>query len=183
MRNSCGPSRSPTHGSLLLRAMLSLSLAIISDPAWALQPIPVGNSDTPIEINAFGKFYTDSGDSLTIEVLPDSDGFVGRMRVRSRTDGSKPAWFVFALRNVTNASIERRLAPQQHASGSEARMVAVTPSVGFIPERVERNGVDGFRLVISAGKTVTFVVELSPGHHVPMYLWPSPSDVQTPTQR
>jgi len=167
----------------LLTAMASVLVAMMSGTAWALQPLPVGDDDSRIEVNSSGEFYADSGDALTIELAPNSEGVVGRMWVRSRTDGSRPAWFVFALKNVTKASIERWLAPQQPTSGTGARLVAVTPSIGSLPERIGRDGADAFRLVIPPWQTVTFVVELSSSRYLPMYLWPRSANEQTPSQR
>jgi len=148
--------------------------------AWALQAIAVGNNDAPIEVSSLGELYADTGDSITLALLPDADGVIGRMWVRSRVDGSKPAWLVFAIKNATNMPVERWLAPLQD---KKARIIAVTPSARPIPEYVDTNSTRAFRLVVPPAQTITFVAELSSSRDLPLYLWPLPAYDPTRSQR
>ena len=102
------------------------------------------------------------------------------MSVRAATPGTNPAWFVFALTNTTDKPIERWLAADRYGTvGSgvvwpdlDARRIdAVTPSVGYVPERIKNDRADVFRLTLEPGQTVTFVAELASDRFARLYLW------------
>ena len=102
------------------------------------------------------------------------------MSVRAATPGTNPAWFVFALTNTTDKPIERWLVADRYGTvGSgvvwpdlDARRVdAVTPSVGFVPERIKNDRADVFRLTVEPGQTITFVAELASERYARLYLW------------
>ena len=102
------------------------------------------------------------------------------MSVRAATPGTNPAWFVFALTNTTDKPIERWLAADRYgAVGSgvvwpdlDARRIdAVTPSVGYVPERMKNDRADVFRLTLEPGQTVTFIAELASDRFARLFLW------------
>jgi hypothetical protein len=116
---------------------------------------------------------------LQIETAPGADGVRAACGARGNA-GTNPAWFVFALTNTTDKPIERWLAADRYNTvGSgvvwpdlDARRVdAVTPSVGFVPERIKNDRADVFRLTLEPGQTVTFVAELASERFARLYLW------------
>jgi diguanylate cyclase (GGDEF)-like protein/PAS domain S-box-containing protein len=160
-----------------LLAVLSL---VHAAPAQALKSIAITNDLDRIEITALGEAYEGRGDALQIETAPGADGVRGRMSVRAATPGTNPAWFVFALTNATDKPIERWLAADRYGTvGSgvvwpdlDARRVdAVTPSVGYVPERIKNDRADVFRLTLEPGQTVTFVAELASDRFARLFLW------------
>jgi len=164
----------------LLCLLAVLCLCIGAPAAHALKAIAVGNDLDRIEITALGEAYEGRGDVLQIETAPSGDGVTGRMSVRATTPGTNPAWFVFALTNTTDKPIERWLASDRYGMvGSgivwpdlDARRIdAVTPSVGYVPERIKNDRSDVFRLTLEPGQTVTFVAELASDRFARLFLW------------
>ena len=51
------------------------------------------------------------------------------------------------------------------------RIEAVTPSVGFLPDRVKSDRADIFRLTIEPGQTITYVAELASDRFARIHLW------------
>jgi len=177
-RGSCGRAPGPRRVWLVLLAALVLLAQAPS--AFALKPIAVDNDADRLEITALGEAYEGRGDTLQIETAPGADGVGGRMSVRAATPGTNPAWFVFALTNTTDKPIERWLTADRYgAVGSgvvwpdlDARRIdAVTPSVGYVPERMKNDRADVFRLTLEPGQTVTFVAELASERFARLYLW------------
>jgi hypothetical protein len=92
------------------------------------------------------------------------------MAVQATTAGTNPGWLVFALTNPTNERITRWLvAPRYTLANSRVaspeldapRIAAITPSLGFRPERMKSDRADMFRLSLEPGQTVTFAAELA----------------------
>jgi diguanylate cyclase (GGDEF)-like protein/PAS domain S-box-containing protein len=164
-----------------LAALLLVAALLVHTPvALALKAIEIDNDLDRIEITALGEAYEGRGDALQIETAPGADGVRGRMSVQASTAGTNPAWFVFALTNATDKPIERWLAADRYNTvGSgvvwpdlDARRVdAVTPSVGYVPERIKNDRADVFRLTLEPGQTVTFVAELASERFARLYLW------------
>lgn len=148
--------------------------------ASTLKPIEVGTETERRDITSAGDLYDGRGDTLQIETAVGADGATGRISVNASTRGSSPNWFVFALRNPTDKPLERWLVTERydHARSGiiwpdlDARRIdSVTPSLGFVPERLAFDSADAFRLTIEPGQTVTFVAELA-GDRVPrLQLW------------
>ncbi len=167
------------RGALL--CLVAAFLVFANAPAaYALKSIAVANDLDRVEITALGEAYEGRGDVLQIETAPSADGVTGRMSVRATTPGTNPAWFVFALTNTTDKPIERWLASDRYGMvGSgvvwpdlDARRVdAVTPSVGYVPERIKNDRADVFRLSLEPGQTVTFVAELASDRFARLFLW------------
>lgn len=172
----------------LLFAVLVTWLA--STPASALEPIAVQPDLERIEITTLGDAYEGRGDSLQVETAAGADGVTGRMTVRSSVPGANPNWMVFALTNKSDKPMERWLTADRYTvSGSgtvwpdlDARRIeAVTPSIGFVPERVKSDKADVFRITLEPGQTITYVAELSTERFARLYLW-KPIDYEVKTR-
>lgn len=167
-------------GWLMFVAAMLMLLAMLPERAFALSPIAIDPELDRLELTTLGEFYDARGDSLQVETAPAADGMSGRMSVSARTPGTNPNWVVFALTNPTDKPIERWLtAARYNIVGSGAvwpdldakRIEAVTPSMGFIPERIKSDRADIFRITIEPGQTVTYVVELAADRFARIYLW------------
>jgi diguanylate cyclase (GGDEF)-like protein/PAS domain S-box-containing protein len=166
-------------GASLLLALVAVMIAL-PGPAWALKPIVIEPDQDRVEVTTLGEFYDSRGDSLQVETAPAADGMTGRISVTARTPGTSPNWLVFALTNPTDKPVERWLTAARYSVvGSGAvwpdldaqRIEAVTPSMGFVPERIKSDRADIFRITIEPGQTVTYVVELSSDRLARLYLW------------
>jgi len=166
-------------GLLALFAFV-LALAVLPGRALALKPIIIAPEEERIEITTLGEFYDGRGDSLQVETAPGADGTTGRMSVRATTPGTNPNWFVFAVSNPTDRPIERWLTAERYnviGSGTvwpdlDARRIeAVTPSIGFVPERIKNDRADIFRVTLEPGQTITYVAELSSQRIARIYIW------------
>jgi diguanylate cyclase (GGDEF)-like protein/PAS domain S-box-containing protein len=155
-------------------------LAVLPEPAFALKPIVIEPDQDRVEVTTLGEFYDARGDSLQVETAPAADGMSGRISVTAKTPGTSPNWIVFALTNPTDKPVERWLtAARYNVVGSGAvwpdldaqRIEAVTPSMGYIPERIKSDRADIFRITIEPGQTVTYVAELSSDRFARLYLW------------
>jgi diguanylate cyclase (GGDEF)-like protein/PAS domain S-box-containing protein len=162
--------------------LLAIALFLIAMPgdAWALKPIVIEPDQDRVEVTTLGEFYDSRGDSLQVETAPAADGMTGRISVTAKTPGTSPNWLVFALTNPTDKPVERWLTAARYSIvGSGAvwpdldaqRIEAVTPSMGFVPERIKSDRADIFRITIEPGQTVTYVVELSSDRLARLYLW------------
>ena len=162
----------------LMHAVLFLALS--ASAASALTPIVVSPDQERMEITTLGEAYEGRGDSLQVETAAGEDGVSGRMTVRASTPGANPNWMVFALTNKTDKQIERWLTADRYniiGSGTiwpdlDARRVeSVTPSIGFVPERIRNDRADVFRITLEPGQTITYVAELSSERYARLYLW------------
>ncbi len=163
---------------LIVRALGLMCL--LASPALALTPIVVAPDQERVEITTLGEAYEGRGDSLQVETAAGADGVSGRMTVRASTPGANPNWMVFALTNSTDKPLERWLTADRYniiGSGTiwpdlDARRVeSVTPSVGFVPERIKSDKADVFRITLEPGQSITYVAELSSERYARLYLW------------
>ena len=148
--------------------------------ALALEPIVIDPAKDRIDVTASGELYEGRGDRLQMETVPGPDGIVGRMAVQATTTGTDPNWIVFALKNTTDKPIVRWLTAQRYTLvGSSVfwpdldsgRIAAVTPSLGFRPERIPDDRADIFRLTIEPGAIITFIAEMSSLQVPRLNLW------------
>lgn len=167
---------------LVLCALLVVMMGVtaVSMPARALDAIVINPEQDQIEITTRGELYQDRGDSLQVETAPNADGITGRVSVNATTRGTNPHWIVFALKNPTSEPIERLLtAARYNVVGSGAiwpdldaqRINAITPSIGFVPERIKSDRADVFRVTLEPGQTITYVMELSSDRFARINLW------------
>ena len=159
-------------------------------PAFALKPISVSPDQDRIEITSLGELYESRGDSLQLVMASAPDSVSGRMTVRAVTPGTNPNWVAFALQNATDKPVERWLTAERYTMfGSGAiwpdldarRLEAVTPSLGFVPERIKSDRADIFRITLEPGQTITYVAELSTERFARVYLW-KPLDYELKTR-
>ncbi|MGH1417836.1 MAG: EAL domain-containing protein [Hyphomicrobiaceae bacterium] len=149
-------------------------------PANALDSIVVNPDADRIEITTLAEEFEGRGDSLQVETASGSSGVSGRMSVQAATAGTNPNWVVFALTNPSEQRIERWLTADRYSivnSGvvwpdlDAQRIKALTPSVGFVPERIQSDRADVFRITVEPGQTVTFVAEKASDRYTRLYLW------------
>jgi diguanylate cyclase (GGDEF)-like protein/PAS domain S-box-containing protein len=162
--------------------VLAVFVLLIALPgrAFALKSIIIEPDQDRVEVTTLGEFYDARGDSLQVETAPAADGMTGRISVTAKTPGTNPNWVVFALTNPTDKPVERWLTAERYSIiGSGAvwpdldaqRIEAVTPSMGYIPERIKSDRADIFRVTIEPGQTVTYVAELASDRFARLYLW------------
>lgn len=165
---------------VVLLAILAVTCVMHARHAVALEPIVVDPKADRIELTNRGEIWDNRGDSVQVETAAGLDGVVGRMDVKAVTPGTNPNWIVFALANQTDRHIERWLTADRYNSvGSggvwpdldASRIAAVTPSIGFVPERVKSDRADVFRITLEPGQTITFVAELSSERFSRIFLW------------
>ena len=172
--------RQPQRWAVLTLVLLALLAWAGFDRAYALQPISISPDQERLEITGLGEFFEGRGDNLQVETAPGLDGMAGRMSVRASTSGTNPSWIVFALRNATDKPVERWITAERYSAiGSGVvwpdldarRLEALTPSLGFVPERVKSDRADIFRVTLEPGQTITYVAELSSERFARIYLW------------
>ena len=148
--------------------------------ALAIEPIVVKPEQEKLDVTALGELYEGRGDKLQIETAPGQDGYIGRMAVQATTAGTNPGWLVFALTNPTTERITRWLAAPRYTLANSrvlspeldaGRIAAITPSLGFRPERMKSDRADMFRLSLEPGQTITFAAELSSRQVPRLMLW------------
>jgi len=148
--------------------------------AQALEAIPLTVDQGRIEITTRGELYEGRGDSLQIETAASADGTTGRLSVRAATPGTNPSWMVFALHNPTDVAVERWISADRYTiigSGvvwpdlDARRIETVTPSIGFVPERVDSDRADVFRITLEPKQTITYVAELSSERFARIFVW------------
>ena len=168
------------HAGIVSLLSLFMLAIYVSAPAAALQPITVTPETGHIEITTLGEAYEGRGDSLTVDTVAGGDGVSGRMSVKAVTAGTNPNWIVFALTNPTDKAVELWLTADRYTlSGSgivwpdlDARRIeAVTPSIGFVPSRINSDRADVFALTLEPGQTITYVAELSSERFARVHLW------------
>jgi len=170
---------------LPIRALLAIGLATLlsvlpGGHAFAIEAVGVRADQDRIDVTFQAERYAGRGDRLQIETAPGPDGLAGRVEVKAQTPGTNPAWMVLALHNTTDKSVERWLVAERFTfigSGirypdlDAARIVAVTPSQGFVPDRVASDRADIFQVTIEPGQTVTFAAELASDKFPHVNLW------------
>ena len=182
---SDGVKRGGLGGRLACLAVLLLALALSlmplpHSPALAVEPIVVKPEQEKLDVTSLGELYEGRGDKLQIETAPGQDGYIGRMAVQATTAGTNPGWLVFALTNPTTERITRWLAAPRYTLANSrvlspdldaGRIAAITPSLGFRPERMKSDHADMFRLSLDPGQTITFAAELSSRQVPRLMLW------------
>ncbi|WP_394367240.1 EAL domain-containing protein [Prosthecomicrobium hirschii] len=170
---------------VVIRALVWLILAVAgiagTAPAWALEPIDVAVDKPALDITGLVEFRMDAGDRLQVSTAPGPDGIVRRIEVRSSRQGASDTdWFVFALRNNSDEQIDRLLvAPFFRLAGSglvspdlgSSRIVSISTSQGFAPERQASNEADVFQITLDPRTVVTFIVEMKTSSLPRLLLW------------
>jgi diguanylate cyclase (GGDEF)-like protein/PAS domain S-box-containing protein len=170
-----------TLAGRLAAVLLVLTGVLLSaGRAHALDTIELAPDQGRIEITTRGELYEGRGDSLQIETAANPDGTTGRLSVRATTSGTNPSWMVFALHNPSDVAVERWISADRYTiigSGviwpdlDARRIEAVTPSIGFVPERIESDRADVFRITLEPKQTITYVAELSSERFARIFVW------------
>jgi diguanylate cyclase (GGDEF)-like protein/PAS domain S-box-containing protein len=165
----------------LVPALMFVWLSLVaSGPAVALEAVVVDADAERIELTPLGEAHEGRGDTLQIVTAPGLDGATDRISVQARTPGTNPNWFVFALRNTTDKTMERWLVAERYnAVGSgvvwpdlDARRIeGLTPSVGFVPDPMKHDRADILHLTLEPGQTITYVAEMATQRFTRIYLW------------
>jgi|EndMetStandDraft_2_1072991.scaffolds.fasta_scaffold02221_4 diguanylate cyclase (GGDEF)-like protein len=173
----------PRHHSM--RHFLALAMLILVALATPVIAQEVSIVPAPEDVNAVNVTSAVSvrpGENGKIELstAPGEDGIIRRIGVLASQSGTNPNWGVFALRNDSDAQIDRLLvAPFFRLPGSGVfrpdlgalRITALTPSAGIRPIRLPDREADVYEITLDPGATVTFVAELSGGTLPELYLW------------
>ncbi|WP_246252384.1 EAL domain-containing protein [Ancylobacter pratisalsi] len=164
-------------------ALFALLLAFLlpATPGFALDAVAVRLEALVVDLAPAIERHTSETDRIQISTVPGADGIVRRIEVRSVVpgpDGSK--WAVFALANNTDEQVDRLIvAPHYRMVGSgvfwpdlgNRRIVNITASQGFRPERQNDPDADVFLITLDPGTTVTLVAELGDADLPQLYLW------------
>jgi len=149
-------------------------------PAAAFQPITLDAEQDRIEITQLVEAFEGRGDQLQVETAAGADGIAGRMSVRAAVANTNPSWVVFALRNPSDKPIERWVtADRYNIIGSNVlfpdldarRIESVTPSLGFVPDRIANDRADIFLVTLNPGQTITYAAEMASDRFPRMYVW------------
>nr|WP_246206372.1 EAL domain-containing protein [Propylenella binzhouense] len=160
--------------------MIAFALVSLAVPAMALEAVPVPLNTHTIDLTRVVDHYASPTDRLQVSTAPGPDGIVRRIEVRSEAQAGASDWIVFALANPSDEQIDRLLvAPHYRLVGSgilwpdlgSTRIVAVTPSEGFAPERIASAESDVFRITLDPGAIVTYVAELGSPNLPQLHLW------------
>jgi diguanylate cyclase (GGDEF)-like protein/PAS domain S-box-containing protein len=164
-----------------LAAFLSLVIVTLSfGPAHALEAVTIRLGTPAIDLKPAAERHQTDSDRLQVSTAPGSDGIVRRIEVRAREPQGVTSWAVFALANNTDEQVDRLIvAPHYQMVGSgifwpdlgSVRIVSVTPSQGFRPERQTATDADVYLVTLDPGTTVTLVLELTSSNLPQLYLW------------
>jgi diguanylate cyclase (GGDEF)-like protein/PAS domain S-box-containing protein len=173
------------HIRVLLRS-LALLLAVAcgllpgTRTAEAADPVAVTSASPAINLGRAVTFVPGEGDRVSVPTAPGSDGIVRRMEVRQTRTDSSAVWAVFTLANATDEQVDRLVVVPHYRlirSGllrpdlGAQRLVSLTPSQGFRPERQNAVDQDVFLITLDPGTTVTFVAELHDPRIPQITLW------------
>jgi diguanylate cyclase (GGDEF)-like protein/PAS domain S-box-containing protein len=149
-------------------------------PAYALEAVTIRLGTPAIDLKPAAERHQTDSDRLQVSTAPGSDGIVRRIEVRAREPQGVTNWAVFALANNTDEQVDRLIvAPHYQMVGSgifwpdlgSVRIVSVTPSQGFRPERQSATDADVYLVTLDPGTTVTLVLELTSSNLPQLYLW------------
>jgi diguanylate cyclase (GGDEF)-like protein/PAS domain S-box-containing protein len=165
---------------LFMRFAGLLLLLVTAGQALAVEAVTVPAGASVLDLTGVAERHYEQGDRIQVSTAPGADGIVRRIEVRSETPGMPSDWIVFALANPSDEQLERLLvAPHYRLAGSgliwpdlgSSRVVAVTPSEGFPPDRLANAQADMFRITLDPGAIVTLVAEMRTPNLPQLYLW------------
>ncbi len=170
-----------TRVSVLTSILFAMVLSIVQvSVAWALEAVDVKTNVKVLDLSKIYEEHESDGDRLQVSTAPGPDGIVRRIEVRARQSGVVPGWAVFALENKTDRQVDRYLVvPHFRMSGSgllkpdlgAQRVMSISTSQGFAPERIPDAEADVFRVTLDPGTVVTFVLEKSHRKLPGLALW------------
>ncbi|MCK0198303.1 EAL domain-containing protein [Ancylobacter sp. 6x-1] len=155
--------------------------ALHAVPALAFDPIAIRLDALVVDLAPAIELQSSETDRIQVSTSPGSDGIVRRIEVRAVAPSpSGSQWAVFALTNNTDEQVDRLIvAPHYRMVGSgvfwpdlgNRRIVNITASQGFRPERQSAADADVFLITLDPGTTVTLVAELTSPKLPQLYLW------------
>jgi diguanylate cyclase (GGDEF)-like protein/PAS domain S-box-containing protein len=161
----------------LTAAALTL-LALAASPVRAVEAVNVRLDVSAIDLTNATELLKTETDRIQVSTAPGPDGIVRRIEVRARERNTN--WAVFALTNNSDEQIDRLIVvPHYRMVGSGlfwpdlglSRVVAITPSSGDRPLRLESTSADIFRVTLDPGTVITLVAELRTDKLPQLYLW------------
>jgi diguanylate cyclase (GGDEF)-like protein/PAS domain S-box-containing protein len=165
----------------LLILALSMLFALVGVlPVYAFQVISVPEDVNAVNLANVIEVTPGTSGRVQLSTAPAADGIIRRIEVLATVQGTNPNWVLFALKNDSDAQIERLLvAPFFRLPGSGIfrpdlganRIKVLTPSQGLRPQRLQDGEADVFDITLDPGATVTFVGELSQGQLPELYMW------------
>jgi hypothetical protein len=165
----------------LLILALSMLFALVGVlPVYAFQVISVPEDVNAVNLANVIEVTPGTKGRVQLSTAPAADGIIRRIEVLATGAGTNPNWVLFALKNDSDAQIERLLvAPFFRLPGSGIfrpdlganRIKVLTPSQGLRPQRLQDGEADVFDITLDPGATVTFVGELSQGQLPELYMW------------
>ncbi len=177
--------RQAGRGGLPLRLFLALCVLLLAAlaplaPAQAVEAVAIRLDARVTDLlPAVERIATDN-DRIQVSTVPGADGVVRRIEVHAADGRQKADWIVFALSNNTDEQVDRLIvAPFYRMVGSglfwpdlgNRRILNLTPSQGFKPERQAAPDADVFLVTLDPGSTVTFIAELAGPNLPQLYLW------------
>ena len=173
------------RGGLPLRlflAVLVLLAAAVTPlvPAAAVEAVAIRLNAKVTDLLPAIERIANETDRVQISTVPGADGIVRRIEVHASDGRPKADWMVFALSNNTDEQVDRLIvAPFYRMVGSglfwpelgNRRILNLTPSQGFKPERQASPDADVFLVTLDPGSTVTFIAELATPTLPQLYLW------------
>ena len=166
--------------AFLVALLLALVLALPTGGAQAMEAIALRLDAKVVDLLPAVQRETTEDGRFQISTAPDTEGVVRRIEVPTSDGRSHGDWIAFALTNNTDEQVDRLIvAPHYRMSGSglfwpdlgNRRIISLTPSQGFKPERQTAPDADVFLITLDPGSTVTFVAELGSPTLPQLYLW------------
>ncbi|MEZ0213791.1 MAG: EAL domain-containing protein [Xanthobacteraceae bacterium] len=161
-------------------ALLALAIALYAPPASATDAVAIRLEALVVDLIPAIERHRSETDRIAISTAPGADGIVRRVEVRSIRDVEGTYWASFALANNTDEQVDRLIvAPHYRMVGSgvfwpdlgNQRILNITSSQGFRPERQSAPDADVFLVTLDPGTTVTLVAELNGPDLPQLYLW------------
>ncbi|OYX14765.1 MAG: sensor domain-containing phosphodiesterase [Rhizobiales bacterium 32-66-8] len=149
-------------------------------PAGAVEAVAIRLDAKGTELLPALERHVTDNDRMQLSTAPGTEGIVRRIEVRTSDGRSNANWVAFALSNNTDEQVDRLIvAPFYRMVGSglfwpdlgNRRIVSLTPSQGFRPERQAAPDADVFLVTLDPGSTVTFIAELTGPNLPQLYLW------------
>ena len=164
----------------MLLAFLLVAVLLAPGVARALDAASVGPDDIALDLLPLTELRQSEGPTVAVRTVPDADGRVQLIEVRTDNETASGHWAVFALSNPSSEPVDRVLvAPHFRLPGSglltpdlgSQRILAVTPSRGFSLDRLVNPGADVFAITLEPGERTTFVAELTTPRLPVLELW------------
>src|SRR5690242_15456804 len=168
-----------------IRHLLALALVILVGlagvaPASAFDVVTAPEDVNAVNLTSAVEVAPGNNGKIQLSTAPGEDGIIRRVEVLASQNGTNPNWALFALKNDSDAQMDRLLvAPYFRLPGSGVfrpdlgaqRITALTPSAGIRPVRLPDREADVYEITLDPGATVTFVAELAGDTKPELYLW------------